>query len=94
MGKVEYSVILVTLKAKGFGPRWINWAHKKLNSATTSVLLNGVAGKVIHYKRGVIQGDPLSPLLYVLAADLLHSVVNSAWMTGELSLPVNNDYGQ
>jgi hypothetical protein len=42
------------------------------------VLLNGVPGKVFHCKRGVRQGDPLSPLLFVLAADLLQSVINKA----------------
>ena len=45
-------------------------------------------------KRGVRQGDPYSPLLFVLAADLLQSVINAAWENGELSLPINHAYGQ
>lgn len=48
------------------------------SSETSSVLLNGVPGKVFHYKRGVRQGDLLSPLLFVLAADLLQTLVNKA----------------
>lgn len=43
--KIEYNVILAVLKAKGFGPKWINWVSRILTSASTTVLLNGVAGK-------------------------------------------------
>jgi hypothetical protein len=59
-----------------------------MDSRTSSILLNGVIGKVFHCKRGVRQGDPLSPLLFVLAADLLQSVVNSALNEGVLILPL------
>jgi hypothetical protein len=59
-----------------------------IDSGTSSILLNGVIGKVFHCERGVRQGDPLSPLLFVLAADLLQSIVNSALHQGVLSLPL------
>jgi hypothetical protein len=57
-------------------------------SRTSSILLNGVPGKTFHCRRGVRQGDPLSPLLFVLAADLLQSLVNRAVDQGILNLPV------
>jgi hypothetical protein len=50
-------------------------------------------GRVFHYKRGVRQGDPLYPLLFVLAADLLQSIVNSAKQRGILNLPLPTRYG-
>jgi len=43
--KVEHGAILNILQAKGFGQRWIKWIECILNSATSSVLLNGVQGK-------------------------------------------------
>ena len=39
-------------------------------------------------RTGVRQGDPLSPLLYVLASDLLQSMVNKARSDNLLHLPI------
>jgi hypothetical protein len=44
--------------------------------------------------RGVIQGNLISPILFVLAAELLQIVVNNAWINEEIQLPLNNSYGQ
>ena len=51
-------------------------------------MLNGVPGKKFYCKRGVRQGDTLSFLLFVLAADLLQSVLNKAMAHGLLSAPL------
>jgi hypothetical protein len=47
-----------------------------MQTCTSSVLLNGVPGKVFQCKRGVRQRDPLSPLFFVLVANILQSIVN------------------
>jgi hypothetical protein len=76
--KVEYNAIISMLVAKSFGPKWIFMVKAILQSASTSVLLYGVPGKKIICKRGVRQGDPLSPLLFVNTAYLLQAAVNDA----------------
>jgi hypothetical protein len=53
------------------------------------VLLNGVPGKKFYCRRGVRQGDTLSPLLFVLAADLLQTILNKAMSQGLIEPPLN-----
>lgn len=52
------------------------------------MLLNGIPGKTVHCRRGVRQGGPLSPLLFVLAADLLQSILNQVKDRGIVNLPI------
>jgi hypothetical protein len=91
--KIEHQAILEILKHKGFGERWVGWIKDILNSGTSSVLLNGVPGKVFHCHRGLRQGDPLSPLLFVLAADLLQTLVNDLKSQGFIHLPIPDRAG-
>lgn len=81
------------LRSKGFSEKWAGWIQNILMSGSSSVLLNGTAGKEFKCLRGVRQGDPLSPLLFVLAADLSQTVVNRAWNTSVLKHPLSDSFG-
>jgi hypothetical protein len=88
--KVEHQVILNMLQMEGFSSTWVGWIDIVLSTGTSQVLLNGVPGKTIHCKRGVRQGDPLSPLLFVLVADLLQSLINEALHKNIITLPLSS----
>jgi retron-type reverse transcriptase len=70
---VEHEVILQILKHKVFLDKWISSIQSILSSGSSQDLLNGTSGKQFKCKRGVRRGDSLSPLLFVLAVDLLQS---------------------
>jgi hypothetical protein len=85
---VEHSAIIEMLSHLGFPSRWINWVKMILSTGSSSILLNGVPGKNFNCKRGVRQGDPLSPLLFVLAAEILQYIINGLKDKGVLKLPI------
>jgi hypothetical protein len=92
--KLEHNVITNILRHKGFGPKWLKWTTMIMELGTSFVLLNGVHCKSFHCKRGVRQGEPLSPILFVLVANLLRTIINKPKNLGLLKLPLTHMCGQ
>jgi hypothetical protein len=92
--KIEHMVIYNILEHKGFEPQWLKWMEMIMKSGTFVVLMNGVHVKPFQFNRGVLQGDPLSPLLFVLAMDLLQPIINIVKDLEILILPIQQRCGQ
>jgi hypothetical protein len=55
-----------------------------MNTAKTAILLNGIPGPWIQIKRGLRQGDPLSPLLFLLVVDVHQQIIKCFSNEGHL----------
>ncbi|GJS48900.1 RNA-directed DNA polymerase, eukaryota [Tanacetum coccineum] len=56
----------------GFGPKWRSWIRGSLSSGKASILVNGSPTSEFHLYRGLKQGDPLAPFLFLLIMESLH----------------------
>lgn len=75
-----------SLRLRGFPPTWIIWMKRCISTSSFSVLVNGSpAGGWVQLQRGVRQGYPLAPMLFVLAVDGLARWTFSACATGIIS---------
>ncbi|GJS56306.1 RNA-directed DNA polymerase, eukaryota, partial [Tanacetum coccineum] len=82
------------LKKFGFGEKWCKWIQSCLRSSRGSIIINGSPTKEFQFFKGLKQGDPLSPFLFILIMESLHlsfqRVVDAGMFSGiKLSSSLN-----
>ena len=75
---VSWEFLDWTLKQMGFPTLWCKWISGCISSAAASILINGSPSDPFKLKRGLRQGDPLSPFLFVLAVEVLNLMIKKA----------------
>jgi mannosylglycoprotein endo-beta-mannosidase len=70
---LDWGFLLMVFHAFGFNSTFCNWINTILSSTRLSISINGNQEVYFKCKRGVRQGDPLSPLLFSLAEEVCQS---------------------
>ena len=81
---IRWDFILASLRALAVPETYIMFIAECLSTASFSVLVNGVAGGFFTSSKGIRQGDPLSPYLFVLAMECLSRLLISRYEAGHI----------
>jgi hypothetical protein len=82
--KVDWGFMRGMLERLGFDVKWIHWMMLCVSSVNYSVLVNFERVGPIHPGRGLRQGDPLSPYLFILVTEGLTTLIKQSAARGDL----------
>ena len=75
---ISWNFLLIMMRKMGFGEKWASWISWCISTASFSVLVNGIPSGFFNSIRGLRQGDPLSPYLFVIGMKALTNLINRA----------------
>jgi hypothetical protein len=78
------------LLTKGFEHAYVHRIMQLVRGGQTAISINGEVGPYFRNKRGVRQGDPISPLLFDFVADALDAILTKARVAGHIRMQIGS----
>lgn len=82
--RVEWNFLEQVMLKLGFDQRWVKWIMECVRTVSYEVLINGSPYGHITPTRGLRQGDPLSPYLFLFCAEVLSQMLHSAEVNNQV----------
>jgi hypothetical protein len=82
---IDWEFLRLILHAVGFGDLLTNWILACVTNANFVVLINGEASSFFKSERGLRQGCPLSPYLFILIMEGLSLLLNKSFIDHHIS---------
>jgi len=83
--RVEWSYLKAIMLKLGFHRLWVDRIMRLVSTVSFSILFNGDRQESFMPSRGIRQGDPISPYLFLLAAEGLSCLLKSRIQSSVLS---------
>jgi hypothetical protein len=83
--KVKWDFLQQALRMKGFDPKWCKRIQEFISRGSVGVRVNEDIGHYFQTRKGLHQGDPLSPILFNIVANMLAIMINRAKEDGQVS---------
>ncbi|XP_050277754.1 uncharacterized protein LOC126719217 [Quercus robur] len=82
---VNWGFLIQLLEWSGFSAKWRQWIFFCISTVRFSILINGTPCGFFESSKGLRQGNPLSPLLFVLVMEVLGRMLDKAIHDGHMS---------